>query len=95
MVNDLAPDHLRGRYNALTSIAWQGASVVGPAVAGVLIGRGWSTAYIVMLVVGIALVAWLALLAERRLPARVNGVRDPRPVAADPALRDPALRGPD
>ncbi len=87
MVNNLAPDHLRGRYNAVTSIAWQGASVVGPAVAGVLIGHGWATAYIAMLVVGIALVAWLALLAEGRLPAYVNGVRDPAPVAADPALR--------
>jgi len=30
MVNDLAPDHLRGRYNAAMSIAWQSASVVGP-----------------------------------------------------------------
>jgi MFS family permease len=76
MVNDLAPDHLRGRYNAAMSIAWQSASVVGPAVAGVLIGRGWSTAYIAMLVVGCVLVAWLALAAERRLPRRVNGVRD-------------------
>ena len=34
MVNDLAPDRLRGRYNvAVMSIAWQSASVFGPAVA--------------------------------------------------------------
>jgi MFS family permease len=76
MVNDLAPDHLRGRYNAVMSIAWQSASVVGPAVAGILIGHGWSTSYIVMLVAGCVLVAWLALVAERRLPRQVNGVRD-------------------
>jgi MFS family permease len=76
MVNDLAPDHLRGRYNAVMSIAWQAASVVGPAVAGVLIGHGWSSTYIAMLVGGCVVVAWLALVAERRLPARVNGVRD-------------------
>ncbi len=75
MVNDLAPDHLRGRYNALMSIAWQSASVVGPVVAGVLIGRGWNTAYIGMLVAGCLVVAWLALRGERRLPAYVNGVR--------------------
>ena len=81
MVNDLAPDHLRGRYNAVTSFAWQGASVVGPAVAGVLIGHGWSTAYIVMLVGGIALVGGLALLAERRLSPHVNGVREPEPAS--------------
>ena len=81
MVNDLAPDHLRGRYNAVTSFAWQGASVVGPAVAGLLIGHGWTTAYIVMLVVGIAGVGWLALLAEKRLTPHVNGVRDHEPAA--------------
>jgi MFS family permease len=74
MVNDLAPDHLRGRYNAVMSIAWQSASVVGPAVAGVLIGHGWSSTYIAMLVGGCVVVAWLALVAERRLPAHVNGV---------------------
>jgi MFS family permease len=76
MVNDLAPDHLRGRYNAAMSIAWQSASVVGPAVAGFLIGRGWSASYIAMLLGGCVLVAWLALAMERRLPPRVNGVRD-------------------
>ncbi len=76
MVNDLAPDHLRGRYNAVMSIAWQSASVVGPAVAGILIGHGWNVFYIAMLVAGCVLVAWLALVAERRLPARVNGVRE-------------------
>ncbi len=75
MVNDLAPDHLRGRYNAVMSIAWQSASVVGPAVAGILIGHGWNTSYIVMLVAGCLVVAWLALVAERRIPQRVNGVR--------------------
>jgi MFS family permease len=76
MVNDLAPDHLRGRYNAAMSIAWQSASVVGPAVAGLLIGHGWNSSYIAMLLGGCVLVAWLALAMERRLPARVNGVRD-------------------
>jgi len=80
MVNDLAPDHLRGRYNALMSIAWQLASVVGPPVAGLLIGRGWGSAYVAMLVTGCALVAVLALGVERRVPPFVNGVRAPPPV---------------
>ena len=83
MVNDLAPDHLRGRYNAVMSIAWQSASVVGPAVAGILIGHGWNTSYIVMLVTGCVVVAWLALVAERRIPPRVNGVG-----AVEPAVPD-------
>ena len=91
MVNDLAPDHLRGRYNAVMSIAWQSASVVGPAVAGLLIGHGWNTSYIVMLVAGCAVVAWLALVAERRIPARVNGVGDVAPAVPDaPVVPGPA-----
>ena len=89
MVNDLAPDHLRGRYNAVMSIAWQSASVVGPAVAGILIGHGWNTSYIVMLVAGCVVVAWLALVAERRRPPRVNGVRD----AEDAVPETPVVPG--
>ncbi|HEY6741981.1 MAG TPA: MFS transporter [Lapillicoccus sp.] len=83
MVNDLAPDHLRGRYNAAMSISWQSASVAGPAVAGVLIGHGWNSSYIAMLVGGCVLVAWLALATERRLPPRVNGVRDAEESVSD------------
>ena len=75
MVNDLAPDHLRGRYNALMSICWQSAAVVGPPVAGFLVGRGWGGAYIGMLVAGCGLVALLSLATERRIPDSVNGVR--------------------
>jgi MFS family permease len=84
MINDLAPDHLRGRYNALMSIAWQSASVAGPVVAGVLIGRSWGTAYVVMLVTGCGFVAWLALFTERRLPPLVNGQRGEQAVAGEP-----------
>ena len=81
MINDLAPDHLRGRYNALMSIAWQSASVVGPPVAGLLLGRGWAEAYIAVLVGGAALVALLALATERRIPLHVNGIRADAPVS--------------
>jgi len=83
MINDLAPDHLRGRYNALMSIAWQSASVVGPVVAGVLVGRSWGTAYIVMLVGGCGGVAWLAIFSERRLSPHVNG-EHVQPVSGEP-----------
>ena len=75
LVNDLAPDHLRGRYNALSSGAFQLAAVVGPAAAGALIGHGWSTAYIGLLVLGsLAVGAFAVLVVEPRLPAGVNGV---------------------
>ena len=38
VVNALAPEHLRGRYNALAANSWQIAGIGGPVVAGSLIG---------------------------------------------------------
>jgi MFS family permease len=75
MTNDLAPDHLRGRYNALNSLMFQLAAIVGPVVSGLLIGRQLASTYIGVLVAGCALLVWIALAAERRLPSHVNGVR--------------------
>jgi MFS family permease len=74
MVNDLAPDHLRGRYNALSSLMFSGAFVVGPIIASFLIGASLGGVYIAVLIGGCALLAAIALWVERRIPARVNGV---------------------
>jgi len=75
LVNDLAPDHLRGRYNAVSSGAFQLAAVAGPAVSGVIIGQGLGPAYVVLLVLGsLAISVFAVLVVEPRLPAGVNGV---------------------
>jgi MFS family permease len=74
LVNDLAPDHLRGRYNALSAGAFSLAAIVAPAIAGWLIGHALGAAYIAMLVVGCAAVIWVSLRLESQLPAEVNGV---------------------
>lgn len=74
MINDLAPDHLRGRYNALSSLMFSGAFVVGPVLASILIARNLGPVYIASLVGGCAVLALIALWVERRIPAHVNGV---------------------
>jgi MFS family permease len=74
MVNDLAPDHLRGRYNALSSLMFSGAFVVGPIVSSLLIGGSLGALYIAFLVGGCVVLAFIALWVERRIPAHVNGV---------------------
>ena len=76
MINDLAPDHLRGRYNALSSLMFSGAFVVGPIVSSALIGGGLGAVYIAFLLGGCAVLAVIALWVERRIPAHVNGVRE-------------------
>jgi MFS family permease len=88
IVNDLAPDDLRGRYNALTSSVFQLASVVAPPAAGFFIDRGLSSAYIVTLLAGCAVVAVLSLRLEPQLSPQANGLRvlpdEPGPVTPLP-----------
>jgi MFS family permease len=81
MVNDMAPDHLRGRYNAISSAGFQAASVAGPPVAGLLIGHHLDALWIALLLVGLLLVAAVSVLAvEPRLTEAANGLRPPNPV---------------
>lgn len=92
IVNDLAPEHLRGRYNGLTSGCFQAASILGPIVAGFLIGHHLHLEYLVLLVAGCGAVAWLAVgRLEGQLDARANGILgDPAPVGGlTPPLVDP------
>ncbi len=86
LVNDLAPDHLRGRYNALSTAAFSLAAIIAPVIAGWLIGHGGGGVYIAQLVVGCGAVAVVAAYLEPRLPDGVNGVEvratDEEPVSA-------------
>lgn len=76
LVNDLAPDHLRGRYNALSSASFNLPSIVAPPFAGFLIDHGLASVYIGVLVVGSIAVAVISIkIVEPRLPPGINGVR--------------------
>jgi MFS family permease len=45
LVNQIAPDHLRGRYNAVVSASWQGSMVLGPVLGGSLLRLTWPPWY--------------------------------------------------
>ena len=68
VVNQLAPDHLRGRYNAAATNTWQIAMVAGPAVAGTLLGAKLHWFWLAGLMIGLLLVATAAL--RLKLPDR-------------------------
>jgi MFS family permease len=77
LVNDLAPDHLRGRYNALSSGSFQLAAVIAPPISGILIGHALGNVYIGLLIVGSLLCSLVAIARlEPRLDPSVNGVRE-------------------
>ena len=77
ITNDLSPDHLRGRYNAVMSFAMNLADITGPIAAGVMLGARFNVAFIGLLIVGCVVMAILALAVEPRIPARANGVKVP------------------
>jgi MFS family permease len=80
MVAQLAPDYLRGRYMAVSSMSWEVGAFVGPAVAGVLYAARPTAMWLVF--AGLAAITAVAsLLGERLLPPNAR-----RPAVAVPAL---------
>lgn len=77
ITNDLTTDRLRGRTNAIGSVCFQLPTVMAAPIAGLLISHGQGGTYIAMLLVGCALVAYLAIFRlEPQLKAAANGVSD-------------------
>lgn len=72
LVNDLAPDQLRGRYNGASALACTTGFAVGPALAGITLGAGLDHALVASLMAVCLLVAFGALHLERSLPSDVN-----------------------
>lgn len=68
IVNQLAPDHLRGRYNSASTNTWQIGMIMGPVIAGVLLGAGLWALWITLLCSGLVAVAFFAL--RLKLPDR-------------------------
>lgn len=73
--NDLATEDLRARYNALGSTAWSVAGFVGPPMAGLLLGSGTPTLWVVVVTAGMLVAAVGALVLGRVLPASVDRPR--------------------
>jgi MFS family permease len=73
VVNDLAPEHLRGRYNSAQAMVWTTASVLGPATAGLLLGNGLAGVWVTATVGGTALAAALFLRLRRHLSPSADG----------------------
>jgi MFS family permease len=75
IVNDLATEELRGRYNALQGMTWTVAMIVGPALAGLLIGNDLAHVWVACTVGGTALAAVLLLRMRRHLTPAQDGLR--------------------
>jgi MFS family permease len=90
ITNDLAPEHLRGRYNAVGSGVFQLAAVVGPVTAGFLLGHHLSAEFVVLLLVGCGLMVAMLGRLERVISPQANGIARPSAQVELPAQRTPA-----
>jgi hypothetical protein len=70
VVNQLAPEHLRGRYNSASTNTWQIGMIMGPASAGLLLGSGQWRVWIALLITGLLIVSFFA--ARLHLPERTQ-----------------------
>ena len=73
LVNDLAPEHLRGRYNSSMSLVWSLSSIIGPGIAGLMLGAGLEVAWILVLLAGCTVAALMAVGLRRVLTAQLDG----------------------
>ena len=89
ITNALAPDELRGRYNAVGSMVWGVSGIIGPVAAGPLIGGGHATAWVLLIIAGCLVACVLALDLRRRLTPEQDG----RAPAAIPDQRVPVSVG--
>jgi MFS family permease len=89
ITNALAPEELRGRYNAAGSMVWGVSGIIGPVAAGPLIGGGYATAWVLLVIAGCLVACGLALDLRRRLTPEQDG----RAPAAIPGQRVPVSVG--
>lgn len=52
LANELSPEHLRGRTNALMGMQWGVSGVIGPAVAGTMIDADLGVLWVVLMTLG-------------------------------------------
>jgi MFS family permease len=81
LVNELAPEHLRGRYNAASGITWGLAGTLAPAITAFFFSENWGD-YWPLFIAGASLCgSFLMLRLRRQLNAREDGTE---PLAPSP-----------
>ena len=52
LANELAPEHLRGRYSAVSSLVWVLSGALGPVISGAMLGAHLVSSWFILLICG-------------------------------------------
>ena len=67
LIQELTPEHIRGRASALMSLQWGISGIAGPAIAGLMIGAHLEQLWVVLMAVGVLLpIPFFALLKREK-----------------------------
>ncbi|MCP2326148.1 MFS family permease [Hamadaea flava] len=78
LINALATDELRGRFNALGSMVWSISGIVGPVTAAPLIAGGHAGIWVALTVCGCLVASLLALSLRRLITPEQDGLEAPQ-----------------
>lgn len=73
IVNDLAREDLRGRYNAVIGWTWNVSMALGPAFAGLMLGAELATLWLSLVFLGCLVAGFLLLRLRRSLTPEQDG----------------------
>jgi len=90
LLNDLAPERLRGRYNSVQSLLWGVAGSLGPLLSGAFLGRGLGVGWTLALAAGCLVGALLALRLGHFLSPGQEGLASDEPTPGEPSSIEPS-----
>jgi len=73
LINAIAPDELRGRYNAVMGLQWGISGVAGPAITGTMLGQGLGTQWWILMALGALAGSGLWLVLHGQLDPVTDG----------------------
>jgi MFS family permease len=82
LINDLAPNHVRGRYNAVFNVSSQAGQVLGPVLAGALLAAEHGPVLLAVLAAMCLTAAALTTLARKLTPRAANLGAMPKPATS-------------
>ena len=78
IMNAVAPAHLRGRYNALSTMLFGGAALLAPLIAGPVLDSSFAPVWPLLLLVLLAAGAFLVHGVRRQLTDQEDGLSSPQ-----------------